>query len=101
MVNWTNKQWGSIIGILVVLAIALVGTGITALSLLAGIAGYFVGKFLDGELDLEEIQARAQARARGKTYEPAGNGASANAGPVNVPPQGTSPVPGSGGTRVR
>lgn len=108
MVNWTNKQWGVVIGVLAVLAIALVGAGITALAVLAGIAGYFVGKFLDGELDLEEIRARAQARARGQTYEPSSNGASATTGPMNdltqQQPPASSPVPsvtGSGGTRVR
>lgn len=62
MANWTNKQWGAIIGALLVFAVALLGAGITALAVLAGIAGYLIGKFLDGELDLEEIRARAQGR---------------------------------------
>lgn len=94
MVNWTNKQWGAVIGVILVLAVALVGAGITALAVLAGIAGYFVGKFLDGELDLEEIQNRV----RGRTQNPvdqspytAGPGAGPRVPPANAP----------GGTRVR
>lgn len=52
------------IGFLVIFSAALVGVGITALAVLAGIVGYFVGKFLDGELNLQEIQDRAQGRTR-------------------------------------
>lgn len=61
---WTNKQWGALIGFLVIFSIGLVGVGITALAVLAAILGYFVGKFLDGELSLQEIQDRAQGRTR-------------------------------------
>jgi hypothetical protein len=32
---------------------------------LFGILGYFIGKFLDGELDIEDIRARAQGRRGG------------------------------------
>jgi hypothetical protein len=39
-----------------------IGAGATALVVLGGVVGYFVGKFLDGELDLEEVRARAQGR---------------------------------------
>lgn len=59
---WTNKQWGAMIGALVVFCIALVGLGTTALVVLGGVIGYFVGSFLDGELDLSDIQRRAQRR---------------------------------------
>lgn len=61
---WTNKQWGALIGFLIVISVGLVGVGLTALAVLAAILGYFVGKFLDGELSLQEIQDRAQGRTR-------------------------------------
>ncbi|MDQ3941767.1 MAG: hypothetical protein M3254_01515, partial [Actinomycetota bacterium] len=60
MINWTYKQWGAVIGALVMFSIALVGIGETALVVLFGVAGYFVGKFLDGELDVEDVRMRAQ-----------------------------------------
>lgn len=63
MTTWTNKHWGAVIGGLVVLLIAIVGVGTTALVVLFAIIGYFIGKFLDGEVDLEDIRARAQGRA--------------------------------------
>jgi uncharacterized protein YcfJ len=62
MINWTYKQWGAVIGALVMFSIALVGIGETALVVLFGVAGYFVGKFLDGELDVEDVRMRAQRR---------------------------------------
>jgi uncharacterized membrane protein len=62
MIHWTNKQWGALIGALVMFSVALVGFGGTALVVLFGILGYFVGKFLDGELDLEDIRERSQRR---------------------------------------
>ena len=65
MATWTYKQWGALIGALVVFSIALVGIGETALVVIFGVIGYFVGKFLDGELDLQDIRARAQGRGGG------------------------------------
>lgn len=65
MATWTNKHWGALIGALVVFCIALVGFGETALIVLFGVIGYFVGKFLDGELDVEDIRNRAQGRRGG------------------------------------
>ena len=62
MITWTNKQWGALIGFLVVFSIALVGLGATALAVLVGVVGYFIGKFLDGELDLEDVREHAQRR---------------------------------------
>jgi len=56
MLNWTNKQWGALIGVLVVLVVLWLGFGVAALVILGGIAGYFVGKFVDGELDLSDLQ---------------------------------------------
>lgn len=64
MQGWTNKQWGALIGFVVIFSAALIGVGVTALAVLAAVAGYFVGKFLDGELNLQEIQDRAQGRTR-------------------------------------
>ena len=65
MVTWTYKQWGALIGALVVFSIALVGIGETAMVVIFGVIGYFVGKFLDGELDLQDIRERAQGRGGG------------------------------------
>ena len=62
MTTWTNKHWGALIGGLVVFLIALVGVGEAALVVLFAIIGYFIGKYLDGELDAEDIRARAQGR---------------------------------------
>lgn len=62
MGNWTNKHWGAAIGVLLVFLIAFIGWGPTSLAILVGLVGYFIGKFLDGEIDLEDIRARAQGR---------------------------------------
>ena len=64
MTTWTYKQWGALIGALVMFSIALVGVGETALVVIFGVIGYVVGKFLDGELNLQDIQQRAQGRDR-------------------------------------
>lgn len=64
MRDWSNKQWGAVIGFLVIFSAALIGVGVTALAVLVGVLGYFVGKFLDGELSLQELQDRAQGRTR-------------------------------------
>jgi uncharacterized protein YcfJ len=42
--------------------IAWLGFGAAALAVIGGVAGYFVGSFLDGELDLSDIQRRTQRR---------------------------------------
>jgi hypothetical protein len=62
MINWTNKQWGAVIGVLLVFLASVIGVGLTAIAVLFGIAGYFIGKFLDGEIDIEDIRDRAQGR---------------------------------------
>lgn len=64
MHGWNNKQWGALIGFLVIFSAGLVGVGVTAIAVLVAILGYFIGKFLDGELSLQEIQDRAQGRTR-------------------------------------
>jgi membrane protein YqaA with SNARE-associated domain len=62
MNNWTNKQWGALIGFVVILVIALVGIGEAALTVLGGAVGYLVGKYLDRDFDLEDIRDRARGR---------------------------------------
>lgn len=62
MATWTNKQWGAVIGGLIVFLIAVIGVGPTALVVLFAIIGYFIGKFLDGEIDVEDVRTRAQGR---------------------------------------
>ncbi|CAN5908317.1 hypothetical protein BH23ACT11_BH23ACT11_09600 [soil metagenome] len=62
MATWTNKQWGAVIGVVLVFLIAFIGWGPTAIAVLAGLLGYFIGKFLDGEIDADDIRARAQGR---------------------------------------
>lgn len=66
MANWTNKQWGAVIGLVLVFLIGTIGWGPTALAVLVAVAGYFIGKFLDGEVDLEDLRARAQGRVQGR-----------------------------------
>lgn len=65
MANWTNKHWGALIGGLLVFLIAWIGIGITALIVVFAVIGYFIGKYLDGEVDLEQVRARAQGRQAG------------------------------------
>lgn len=62
MDTWTNKQWGALIAGVVVFLIFLIGLGEAAVVVLFAILGYFIGKFLDGELDAEDLRARAQGR---------------------------------------
>jgi uncharacterized membrane protein len=62
MATWTNKQWGALIAGLIVFLIALLGVGEAALVVIFAIIGYFIGKYLDGEIDTEDIRARAQGR---------------------------------------
>jgi len=62
MATWTYKQWGALVGALVAFSIGLIGFDETILVVLVGVIGYFVGKFLDGELDVEDIRNRTQRR---------------------------------------
>ena len=62
MDTWTNKQWGALIAGLIVFLWALIGAGETALVVIFAAIGYFIGKYLDGEIDPEQIRARAQGR---------------------------------------
>ncbi len=60
--TWTNKQWGAVIGALVLFSMFQIGFEQTLVVVLFGVIGYFIGKYLDGEVDLEDIRARAQGR---------------------------------------
>ncbi len=62
MVTWTNKHWGALIGAAVLLIIVWLGLGAAALVVIGGVIGYFIGKFLDGEIDVEDVRERAQGR---------------------------------------
>jgi len=62
MATWTYKQWGALIGALVAFSIGLIGFDETVLVVLVGVICYFIGKFLDGELDVEDIRNRANRR---------------------------------------
>ena len=62
MASWTNKQWGALIAGVVVFLIALLGVGEAALVVIFAVIGYFIGKYLDGEIDAEDIRGRAQGR---------------------------------------
>jgi uncharacterized membrane protein len=62
MTNWTNKQWGALIGAVVMFLIIIIGIEETALVALIGVLGYFIGKYLDGDFDLEDIRDRTQRR---------------------------------------
>jgi uncharacterized protein YcfJ len=62
MATWTNKHWGALIAGVVVFLIFLIGLGEAAVVVLFAILGYFIGKYLDGELDTEDLRARAQGR---------------------------------------
>ena len=65
MATWTYKQWFALIAGLIVFLIALIGVGETALVVLAAVVFYYVGKYLDGEIDPEDLRARAQGRSSG------------------------------------
>lgn len=62
MNTWTNKHWGAVIGALVLFSMFLIGFEETLVVVLFGVVGYFIGRYLDGDLDLEDIRARAQGR---------------------------------------
>ena len=53
MATWTNKQWGAVIGSLALFSIYLIGFTQTLVVVLFGIVG---------EIDTEDLRARAQGR---------------------------------------
>ncbi len=65
MNTWTNKHWGAVIGAVVLFLIAVWGIGVAALAIIGGVIGYFIGAYLDGEIDPDDIRARAQGRRSG------------------------------------
>ena len=58
MTTVTRKHWAAFIGAVLVLLIIVLGWGNTALILGGGVVGYLVGRFLDGELNLSDLQRR-------------------------------------------
>ena len=62
MATMTNKHWGAIIGALVLFSMFLIGFEETLVVVLFGVVGYFIGKYLDGEIDPEDLRVRAQGR---------------------------------------
>ncbi len=57
-----NKHWGAIIGALLLFSMFWIGFEETLIVVLFGVIGYFIGKYLDGEIDPEDLRARAQGR---------------------------------------
>lgn len=60
MSRWSNKQYGAVAGFLLIVLVSVIGLGTTALAIVFGVLGYFIGSYLDGEFDLEDIRVRAQ-----------------------------------------
>jgi uncharacterized membrane protein len=62
MATMTNKHWGAIIGALVLFSMFLIGFEETLVVVLFGVVGYFVGKYLDGEIDAPGRRAASSVR---------------------------------------
>ena len=62
MANMAYKHLGVLIGALVVFSMFVIGFEETLVVVLFGIIGFFIGKYLDGEIDPEDLRARAQGR---------------------------------------
>ena len=62
MANWAYKHLGALIGALVLFSVFVIGFEETLVVVLFGIIGFFIGKYLDGEIDPEDLRARAQGR---------------------------------------
>ncbi len=65
MNTWSYKQIGGLIGAVAILIWVWLGFGEMVAVILGGVVGYFVGSFLDGTLDLSEIQQRARGGRSG------------------------------------
>ncbi|WP_273844067.1 hypothetical protein [Rubrobacter calidifluminis] len=63
MSSFSYREWGAIIGVGLVIVGSTLGVGITVVAIILGIVGYLVGRFLEGELDVEEIQERVRGRS--------------------------------------
>ncbi|TCJ20485.1 DUF2273 domain-containing protein [Rubrobacter taiwanensis] len=62
--NWTMKNYGALIGGIIVFLIVWLGFASAVLVVAGAIIGYFIGRFLDGELDLSDLQDRARGSRR-------------------------------------
>ena len=58
----TYREWGAIIGVVLVVIGIWHGAGAAAIAIVGGIIGYLIGRFLEGELDLGDLQERARRR---------------------------------------
>mgnify|MGYP000069493615 CR=1 FL=1 len=65
MNGWSNKQYGVLIGVLLVVLVSVIGLGATALAVVFGVLGYFIGSYLDRDFDLEDIRDRTQGNRTG------------------------------------
>ena len=62
-IDWRDVFWvASGVPALVLFSMYLIGFTQTLVVVLFGIVGYFIGKYLDGEIDPEDLRARAQGR---------------------------------------
>ena len=62
MVTLNYKVVGAIIGAFVVFSLFAIGFGATVVVVLFGVIGYFVGSYVSGEFDIQDIQQRIQQR---------------------------------------
>ncbi len=59
---WSYREWGAIIGVVLVVIGIWLGVGDAAIAIVGGIIGYLIGRFLEGELDFGDLQERARRR---------------------------------------
>jgi uncharacterized membrane protein len=64
MATWTNKHWGALIGALILFSMFLIGFEETLVVVLFGVIGYFIGKYLDGEIDPRTSALAPRAASR-------------------------------------
>ncbi len=62
---WSYREWGAIIGVVLVVIGIWLGVGDAAIAIVGGIIGYLIGRFLEGELDFGDLQERARRRRTG------------------------------------
>ncbi len=62
MITLNYKVLGAIIGALVVFSLFEIGFEETIVVLIFAVIGYFVGSYISGDLDLEDVQRRIQRR---------------------------------------
>lgn len=59
----SSRHFGFLVGFFTVWAIALLGWWVALAAVLVGIAGYLIARYLEGDLDLEDLGARLQSHA--------------------------------------